>query len=48
MFVKTIKPGKFAKPYRVEDGRRFRLKDFDPSATAPLDESFKDEAGSQS
>jgi len=44
VFAKAIKPGKFAKPYRVDDGRKFRLKDIDPRATAPLDESFKDEA----
>src|SRR5712692_5701678 len=28
--------GKLAKPYRVEDGKEFRLKDFDPGDTGKL------------
>ncbi len=28
---------KFAKPYRVEHGKKFRLKDYDPADTAKLD-----------
>jgi PPK2 family polyphosphate:nucleotide phosphotransferase len=35
---------KFVKPYRVEDGRRFRLERFDPSDTNGLESEFKDEA----
>lgn len=30
------KSGEFAKPYRIEDGRRFRLKDIDPADTGGL------------
>jgi PPK2 family polyphosphate:nucleotide phosphotransferase len=44
VFVKAIKPGEFARPYRIDDGRKFRLKAIDPRGTAPLDESFKAEA----
>jgi PPK2 family polyphosphate:nucleotide phosphotransferase len=35
----------FAKAYRVDDGRRFRLKDFDPEDTGGLES--KEEAGDQ-
>ncbi|MBX9629466.1 MAG: polyphosphate kinase 2 family protein [Burkholderiales bacterium] len=35
---------KFIAPFRVEDGRRFRLKDFDPADTGGLQSEFKDEA----
>jgi PPK2 family polyphosphate:nucleotide phosphotransferase len=31
------KPGKLSSPYRIDDGRKFRLKDFDPAATDGLD-----------
>lgn len=34
--------GKLAKPYRVENGKKFRLKDFDPGDTGPL--GSKDDA----
>jgi PPK2 family polyphosphate:nucleotide phosphotransferase len=37
-----MKPGDYAQPYRVTDGRRFRLKDFDPGETKWVDS--KDEA----
>ena len=43
-FVRNITPDKFASPYRVSDGRRFRLRDIAPNDTAPLDPGFKDEA----
>jgi len=36
---------KLAKPYRVEHGKKFRLKDFDPSDTGDL--NFKDDADEQ-
>jgi len=36
---------KLAKPYRVEHGKKFRLKDFDPDDT--LDLNFKDDAEEQ-
>ena len=29
--------GRFVKPYRVSDGRRFRLKDVDPGDTGNLE-----------
>jgi PPK2 family polyphosphate:nucleotide phosphotransferase len=32
----AVKPREFAKPFRVEDGARFRLKDFDPADTLDL------------
>lgn len=32
----VTKPGEFAKPYRVDNGRRFRLKDVDPADTGGL------------
>jgi PPK2 family polyphosphate:nucleotide phosphotransferase len=32
----TMKTGKLAKTFRVENGKRFRLKDFDPGATGNL------------
>jgi PPK2 family polyphosphate:nucleotide phosphotransferase len=35
---------KFIAPFRVDDGRRFRLKDFDPADTGGLQSEFKDEA----
>ncbi len=35
---------KFIAPFRVEDGRRFRLKDIDPADTGGLQSEFKDEA----
>jgi PPK2 family polyphosphate:nucleotide phosphotransferase len=35
---------KFIAPYRVDDGRRFRLKDVDPGDTRGLQSEFKDEA----
>jgi len=31
-----MKPGKFVRPFRIEDGSRFRLKDFDPRETLGL------------
>ncbi len=30
-----MKTGKLAKPYRIDDGKHFRLKDFDPADTGP-------------
>jgi len=36
--MKKGRAGKFARPYRVDDGRRFRLKDIDPGDTAGLDD----------
>jgi PPK2 family polyphosphate:nucleotide phosphotransferase len=42
---KTIKASrKIAKPYRVRDGGRFRLKDFDPGDTGPLGQKDKSRA----
>lgn len=35
---------KFIAPFRVDDGRRFRLKDIDPADTGGLQSEFKDEA----
>lgn len=35
---------KFIAPYRVDDGRRFRLENVDPGDTAGLQSEFKDEA----
>jgi PPK2 family polyphosphate:nucleotide phosphotransferase len=35
---------KFISPYRVEDGRKFRLKDIDPGDTHGLQSEFKDDA----
>ncbi len=35
---------KFIAPYRVDDGRKFRLKDIDPADTGGLQSEFKDEA----
>src|SRR6516164_1664887 len=35
---------KFVDPYRVDDGKKFRLKDFDPSDTGKLDSEDKPEA----
>jgi PPK2 family polyphosphate:nucleotide phosphotransferase len=37
-----VTSGKLIKPYRVEDGKHFRLKDYDPAHTAGVDS--KDEA----
>ncbi len=34
----------FVKPYRVESGKHFRLKDYDPSDTHGLDSDFKEKA----
>jgi PPK2 family polyphosphate:nucleotide phosphotransferase len=36
--MKKGRAGKFARPYRVDDGGRFRLKEFDPGDTAGLDD----------
>jgi PPK2 family polyphosphate:nucleotide phosphotransferase len=36
--MKKGRAGKFARPYRVDDGERFRLKEFDPGDTAGLDD----------
>ncbi len=33
--------GKFVRPYRVTDGKKFRLKDWDPADTAGLKEEKK-------
>ena len=38
------KEGKFSRPYRVENGRKFRLKDVDPGDTAGL-KADKEKAG---
>ena len=38
-----MKPGKFAKPFRIEDGSKFRLKDFNPDETLGL--KSKEHAG---
>jgi PPK2 family polyphosphate:nucleotide phosphotransferase len=35
---------KLAKPYRIDHGKNFRLKDFDPAATAGIHSHSKDEA----
>ncbi len=35
---------RFIAPYRIEDGRKFRLKDIDPADTGGLQSEFKDEA----
>jgi PPK2 family polyphosphate:nucleotide phosphotransferase len=35
---------KLAKPYRIEHGKNFRLKDFDPAATSGIHSHSKDEA----
>jgi PPK2 family polyphosphate:nucleotide phosphotransferase len=35
----------FAEPYRVDHGRRFRLRDHDPSDTGPFKNRHKDHAG---
>jgi PPK2 family polyphosphate:nucleotide phosphotransferase len=35
---------KFIAPFRVDDGRKFRLKDIDPADTGGLQSEFKDEA----
>ena len=43
-FVRDITHDKFASPYRVRNGRKFRLRDIDPGETTPLDPSFKAEA----
>jgi PPK2 family polyphosphate:nucleotide phosphotransferase len=32
-----MKPGDFAKPYRVTNGKKFRLKDYDPGDSGPLE-----------
>jgi hypothetical protein len=37
--------GKLAKPYRVEDGRPFRLLDFDPADTGKM--QLKEEAAAE-
>jgi PPK2 family polyphosphate:nucleotide phosphotransferase len=37
-------PGKIVERYRVDSGKHFRLKDFDPDDTGGLDEDYKDEA----
>ena len=34
----------FVKPYRIESGKGFRLKDFDPADTHGLGEQFKSQA----
>jgi polyphosphate kinase 2 (PPK2 family) len=34
---------KFVKPFRVDDGRRFRLRDCDPGATSGIDSKEKAE-----
>ncbi len=36
-----MKLSKFVAPYRVEKGKQFRLKDFDPADTAGLNDEFK-------
>jgi len=36
--MKKGRAGKFARPYRVDDGERFHLKDIDPGDTAGLDD----------
>ncbi len=38
-----MKPGRFAKPYRVTNGKKFRLKDFDPGDSGGL--ASKETAG---
>jgi PPK2 family polyphosphate:nucleotide phosphotransferase len=40
----TRKLSEFVKPYRVESGKKFRLKDFDPGDTNGLRPEFKGEA----
>ncbi len=40
--IKTAR--KFAKPFRVEDGRKFKLKDWDPADTGELTDEDKPEA----
>ena len=35
----------FSNPYRVTDGKKFRLKDFDPSDTGRLESKQKKESG---
>jgi PPK2 family polyphosphate:nucleotide phosphotransferase len=40
----VIDPGKLIRPYRVTDGRRFRLGRMDPSETGPFDAAFKVDA----
>jgi len=36
-----MKPGEFAKPYRVTSGKKFRLKDYDPGDSGGLDSKEK-------
>jgi PPK2 family polyphosphate:nucleotide phosphotransferase len=36
--MKKERPGKIARPYRVDDGDRFRLEDYDPGDTGGLDD----------
>src|SRR5262245_5717982 len=35
------KASAFARPYRVRDGRKFRLRDFDPGDTSPIGDVSK-------
>jgi PPK2 family polyphosphate:nucleotide phosphotransferase len=37
---------RISRPYRIEDGRRFRLKDHDPATTGAFDDEDKDDAQS--
>jgi hypothetical protein len=39
-----VQARKLAAPYRVTDGKRFRLKDYDPEDTGPFDRREKEEA----
>jgi PPK2 family polyphosphate:nucleotide phosphotransferase len=41
--VKINRIGRFVRPYRVEDGRRFRLRDHDPGDTGGIDSKDKAE-----
>jgi PPK2 family polyphosphate:nucleotide phosphotransferase len=36
-----MKPSKFVAPYRIDKGKQFRLKDYDPTDTAGLSDEFK-------
>ena len=38
---------RFAKPYRVRNGRTFRLKDVDPDDTGPIKSRSRPSAGSR-
>jgi PPK2 family polyphosphate:nucleotide phosphotransferase len=43
--IDTQKLKRFLKPYRITDGRKFRLKSIDPASTGPLESEDKDDAG---